>query len=178
MNPINKLLLVLATVLAVGVGVAVAAGTNGGSSSDPATTVVDVKGPCDEAEHANDPECAGAQVPEDNDVDEQGGDANDDRGRDHAEDDAVADDDDQGEDISGPCDEAEHANDPRCTGAGAGDDDQGENEDGDNSGPSANSGPGSSHDEGDDDSGHGGHSGSGGGVDDGGNSGPGGGDVD
>ena len=60
MNSFNKLLLVLATVLAVGVGVAVAAGTNGGSSSDPSTTVVDVKGPCDEAEHANDPECAGA----------------------------------------------------------------------------------------------------------------------
>ena len=86
---------------------------------------------------------------------------------------AVADDDDQGEDISGPCDEAEHANDPRCTGVGVGDDDQGENnddhgenEDGDNSGPSANSGPGSSHDEGDDDSGHGGHSGPGGGDDD------------
>jgi hypothetical protein len=26
-------------------------------------------------------------------------------------------------DISGPCDEAEHANDPRCTGTGAGADD-------------------------------------------------------
>ena len=80
MNPINKLLLVLATVLAVGVGVAVAAGTNGGSSSDPATTVVDVKGPCDEAEHANDPECAGAQVPEDNEAEDQDEDANDDQG--------------------------------------------------------------------------------------------------
>ena len=44
-NSFNKLLLVLAAVLAVGVGVAVAAGTNGGSSSDPASTVVDVKGP-------------------------------------------------------------------------------------------------------------------------------------
>ena len=77
MNSFNKLLLVLATVLAVGVGVAVAAGTNGGSSSDPATTtVVDVKGPCDEAEHAGDPECAGVQVPEDNDADEQGEDRN------------------------------------------------------------------------------------------------------
>ena len=79
----------------------------------------------------------------------------------------------KGEDISGPCDEAEHANDPRCMGAGAVNDDQGENnndqgenEDGDNSGPSANSGPGSSHDEGDDDSGHGGNSGPGGGDDD------------
>jgi hypothetical protein len=37
-----------------------------------------------------------------------------------------------GEDISGPCDEPEHANDPRCTGAGTatradGDDDRGRN---------------------------------------------------
>jgi len=32
-----------------------------------------------------------------------------------------------GEDVSGPCDEAEHANDPRCTGAPVlGDDDRGE----------------------------------------------------
>ena len=38
---------------------------------------------------------------------------------------------DDGEDISGPCDEAEHANDPRCTG-GAADDDRGG--DGDDSG--------------------------------------------
>ena len=56
-----------------------------------------------------------------------------------------------GVDISGPCDEAEHANDPRCTGAAP-------SRGGDND----NSGPGSSH------------SGRGGGDDD--NSGPGGGD--
>ena len=29
----------------------------------------DVKGPCDEPEHAGDPECAGPQVPEDRDDD-------------------------------------------------------------------------------------------------------------
>jgi hypothetical protein len=29
-----------------------------------------------------------------------------------------------GVDISGPCDEAEHANDPRCTGVGVGNDDR------------------------------------------------------
>src|SRR5215211_5388665 len=49
--------------------------------------------------------------------------------------DRVGDDDNAAGDISGPCDEAEHANDPRCTGAPTG---------GrvDNSGPgSANSGP-------------------------------------
>ena len=66
-----------------------------------------------------------------------------------------------GEDISGPCDEAEHANDPRCTGVApqAGDDDRAD--DGDRHG--SNRG----HD-GDDDSGddHGGNSGHGGGGDD------------
>jgi hypothetical protein len=56
-----------------------------------------------------------------------------------------------GDDISGPCDEAEHANDPRCTGAAGGDDD--------------NSGPGSGDDDRDD-------------RDDRDNSGPGGGDDD
>jgi hypothetical protein len=77
-----------------------------------------------------------------------------------------------GEDVRGPCDEAEHANDPRCTGAAAtpaaGDDDVSDRSD-DNSGRgSSNSGPGSSssgHDGGEDDdsgSGHGGESGHGG----------------
>ena len=54
-----------------------------------------------------------------------------------------------GEDISGPCDEAEHANDPRCTGGVADDGD-----DDNNSGPGSgddNSGHGSGHDN----SGHG-----------------------
>ena len=84
------------------------------------------------------------------------------------------DDKDQGEDISGPCDEAEHANDPRCTGAAPAADD--------NSGPGNaheedddNSGPGNGDDDGDDDNSGSGHSG---GDDDGGNSGPGGGDDD
>jgi hypothetical protein len=71
-----------------------------------------------------------------------------------------------GEDLSGPCDEVEHANDPRCTGAAtaraAGDDiadDRGDDNSGSgssNSGPSERSG----HDGGgDDDSGHDGHGG-------------------
>jgi hypothetical protein len=62
-----------------------------------------------------------------------------------------------GEDISGPCDEAEHANDPRCTGAAADDGDD------DNSGPGSggdddrddNSGHGPRHGNNDDNSGHG-----------------------
>jgi hypothetical protein len=76
-----------------------------------------------------------------------------------------------GEDLRGPCDEAEHANDPRCTGATVpvddGDeadeinevgDDHGRDDRGDRSGPSERSG----HGGGDD----GGHSGRGGGDDD------------
>jgi hypothetical protein len=105
----------------------------------------DISGPCDEAEHANDPRCTGVQAP------------------------AARDDDDApatgGVDISGPCDEAEHANDPRCTGAPVGDEDRV-----DNSGPgSMNSGPGSvnsGHDDDGDDHGGGGNSGPGGGGDD------------
>ena len=58
-------------------------------------------------------------------------------------------------DISGPCDEAEHANDPRCTGAVDDDDDRdddnsgpgsGDDDDGDRSGPNR----GSDHDNDDD----------------------------
>jgi hypothetical protein len=50
-----------------------------------------------------------------------------------------------GEDLRGPCDEAEHANDPSCTGAApaAGNDDNGADDRGndDSSGPGPNSGP-------------------------------------
>ena len=48
----------------------------------------------------------------------------------------------ENEDVSGPCDEAEHANDPRCTGgAVAGDDDdRGGDDRGDNSGPGSTAG--------------------------------------
>ena len=80
--------------------------------------------------------------------------------------------DNTGVDISGPCDEAEHANDPRCTGAGAAAD----------AGRVDNSGPGSVNSgRGDDDfDGHGGDDfdddSSGSGHGGGGNSGHGGGD--
>jgi hypothetical protein len=69
-----------------------------------------------------------------------------------------------GEDLRGPCDEAEHADDPRCTGAAtappAGDDDAADDRGGDNSVPgSSNSGPSehSGRDGGEDDGGHSGH---------------------
>ena len=110
-------------VLALGVGVAIAAtnGSDGGAVRDDATSTSetdsgpakavsrrakktggDVSGPCDEAEHANDPRCAGRVRPE------KRGATTTVRGA--------------GEDVSGPCDEAEHANDPRCTGAAPADD--------------------------------------------------------
>jgi hypothetical protein len=127
-------------------------GLSGGGSNSPtldtpslATTTVeddgqvgeDINGPCDEAEHANDPRCTGIAP---------------------AATTTVGDDDEAGEDISGPCDEAEHANDPRCTtvGAQARDDDD-RADDGDRHGRNRGSG-------GDDDSGddHGGSSGRGG----------------
>src|SRR3954468_18964403 len=177
-NPFTKFLLIAATVLAVGTGVAIAAGTNGGSSSDPATTGVDVKGPCDELEHATDPSCAGAQIPEDNQAEDQA----DDHGHDNSnQDDDPAEAEDRNDDNAHGDDPAEvEDNDDQ----GEDNDDQGEVEDqnDDNSGPSANSGPGSSHDDNDADEDHFGHGGgdddSGQGLDDGGNSGPGGGDDD
>ena len=157
-----KVLTIFAALLAafaVGGGLALATGGDGGSTpqleltgSTTGTTTVDepgdISGPCDEAEHANDPRCTGVTVP----------DADDDDNR----------DDDEPGDISGPCDEAEHANDPRCTGeqpadsSGPGPGAQDENDDrsgpgggdevDDNSGPSDNSGPGSGGDEDDDNS--------------------------
>ena len=67
--------------------------------------VEDISGPCDEAEHRNDPRCAGAGTPAPAPAPGV----------------TTADDDGPG-DISGPCDEAEHRNDPRCTGGGTADD--------------------------------------------------------
>src|SRR5215211_7129568 len=91
------------------------------TTSPAPTSAEDVKGNCDEAEHANDPECVGVNlVPEDDHGnDDQGGVNNDDQGENEDNDDQGENDDDQGED--------------------QGDDDQG-----DDSGPgSENSGPGS-----------------------------------
>jgi hypothetical protein len=84
----------------------------------------------------------------------------------------------EAEDLRGPCDEAEHANDPRCTGVavapGADDDVADDRGDDGNRGPGATSGPSdrSGHEVGDD------SSGSGGGGDDSSGHGDGGGDDD
>ena len=154
------------------------------STSTAGTPTEDVSGNCDEAEHANDVACGG------------NGQAGDDHGRhhgrgaDHADADGAnhaepGDDDggaavtpatpEPGEDVSGNCDEAEHANDVACGGTGVapvepGDDNGGELEPGDDhggeSGPSANSGPGSVDSGGPSESS--GHGSSGSGSDDGG----------
>jgi hypothetical protein len=89
--------------------------TTAGATTDEAG---DISGPCDEAEHRNDPRCAGVTVPPPA-PGTTGGTTGTTTG-------ATTTDGDR--DISGPCDEAEHRNDPRCTGAG--DDDR----DDDNSG--------------------------------------------
>jgi hypothetical protein len=111
----------------------------------------DISGPCDEAEHANDPRCAGTPPA-------TGGD-----------DDVIGDDDGVGDDISGPCDEAEHANDPRCTGAATTTDDRGRDDGAtdDRSGSDSGRGGGDDDSGGDDRSGsNSGHGGSGSGDDD------------
>src|SRR5688572_24492740 len=71
-----------------GGGTALASLTTGSERSTPAEdrprqAGVDIAGPCDETEHANDPRCTGVQAP----PQPAGG----------------------GVDISGPCEEAEHA---------------------------------------------------------------------
>jgi hypothetical protein len=106
--------------------------TTAGTTTDDAN---DISGPCDEAEHRNDPRCTGVSTPAPAPAPGV----------------TTADDDGPG-DISGPCDEAEHRNDPRCTGGaaagdrGGGDDDRsgrGSGDDGDDADRSgSNSGKG------------------------------------
>ena len=118
----------------------------------------DVSGPCDEAEHANDPRCAGAAgaVAGTTAVTTTAA-ATTTTGR------------EAGEDVSGPCDEAEHANDPRCTGAATSTDDRGRDDGAtdDRSGSDSGRGGGDDDSGGDDRSGsNSGHGGSGSGDDD------------
>ena len=150
-----KLMAVLAAFgLTAWIGVvALAQGSSAPTPSTATTTTGptggdDVKGNCDEAEHANDPECLGViPVPEDNhengdqgDVndDDQGeNEGNDDQGENEGNDDqGDVNDDDQGEN-EGNDDQDENDDDQG--------EDQGDDDQGDNSGPgSVNSGPGSS----------------------------------
>jgi len=76
--------------------------TTTASPSPSPSGVDDVKGNCDEAEHANDPECKGVTpVAEDDDVnDDQAEDINDDHGDDINDDDQGENDDDHGDDVN------------------------------------------------------------------------------
>ena len=113
-----------AAVIATGAIAAFAA--NGTQPAPQPTTSVDVKGPCDEAEHANDPRCDGTQAPEDRPG--TGVDAANDDGPDHE-----ANDDNGG--VNGANDDGPDHD--------ANDDNGGEDE---HSGPSDSSGPGSGED--------------------------------
>jgi hypothetical protein len=77
-------------VLAVGIVGSLALARDGGSSDPPAGRV-DISGPCDEAEHANDPRCTGAQAPA---GDDRSGHGSDDSG--HGSDDSGHGSDDSG----------------------------------------------------------------------------------
>jgi hypothetical protein len=161
MSTLAKLLIVPALVVAFSVGVALAASGVGGSSTPTAQVAPGTS--TDDTTTLDTTTTLGTTTTEDRDED---------RGDGFRE---------PGEDVRGPCDEAEHANDPRCTGVGgarddnsgpgSADDDGGDRGDDDNSGPgSHNSGPGDGDDDDDDRSGRGGgdddSSGSGEGDDD------------
>jgi hypothetical protein len=145
MSTLTKTLLAtLAITLAGGAAFVMASpGDKSSSPAAPAAATVDVKGPCDEAEHANDPRCTGPQVPEDNANhvehhhanrvdDNPGHDVNDDNGANDVNDD-------------NPGEVEHHGN----RGPGSQNSGPGNTEDrGDDNGVNDNSGPGS------DDSGH------------------------
>ena len=147
----RKALKLMAVLAAFGLTawIGVVALAQGSSAPTPSTSTTtspaqtggdDVKGNCDEAEHANDPECVGANpVSEDDHGNDDQADVNDDHGD-------VNDDDDEGEN-EGDDDQGEHEGDDQ---GDVNDDDQGEDQgdddQGDSSGPgSENSGPGSSN---------------------------------
>lgn len=126
MSTLMKTLLAVAATMLVG-GVAYAATAPAGHHAATAPATTDVKGPCDEAEHAKDPRCAGRQVPEDRHDEAE----HVHRHRGH--DDGVA-------------HEVQNENEPNDVG----DDNPGDAERHDNSGPgSLNSGPGNADDNGD-----------------------------
>ncbi len=163
MTRLTKTLLAVAATMLVG-GAAYVAAAPADRSPAPAAPAADVKGPCDEAEHAADPRCAGAQVPEDN--------ANraEDRNRNEAEHHHANGDDNQAEDVGDdnpgdPVEVERHDNrGPGSMNSGPG---NAENRGGqapveDNSGPgSDDSGHSGSDRSGSDDSGSGGSGGSG-----------------
>jgi hypothetical protein len=73
---------ILAALVAVMIGGTIALASAGSAVATSSRTADQVKGPCDEAEHANDARCDGIQVPEDRNSVHAGGGA-DDRGQTH-----------------------------------------------------------------------------------------------
>jgi len=118
-------------VVLAGVGIA-SAGDDTPTRTAPVSSIGDLRGNCDEAEHAGDPECAGVAgaatsttavpttaapttaVPTTAVPPSAPAPTATPSTPPAARPRAVA--PDPGVDVSGPCDEAEHANDPRCTG--------------------------------------------------------------
>ena len=126
----TKLLAALLAAIALAVAAAATADALGGDTARQATdttsTTGDVRGPCDEAEHRNDPRCTGATATRDDARKRRRGKAERrqrERGaaarhgrrghHGHRRDDTRR---EAGEDVRGPCDEAEHRADPRCAG--------------------------------------------------------------
>jgi hypothetical protein len=129
MSTITKTLLAVAATMLVG-GAAYVAASPTNPAPNHVRAAADVKGPCDEAEHAADPRCASPQVHEDNPNHVEH------RDRNKVEDNHAAGDDNQAEDVGDD---------------NPGDDNSGEAEHHVNRGPgSPNSGPGNAEDRGDD----------------------------
>lgn len=162
MSTMSKTLLAVLVGILVGGATYVMAATPSDKSSSPTTTPaaattsttgnVDVSGPCDEAEHANDPRCAGPQRPEDN--------GNDDNQAVNGQ--TTTTDDGPGHDV-GDDNPGEHSNrglGSQNSGRGSSHSDDGPNHDvgDDHGGHGADDGP--THDAGDDHGGDSGNSGS------------------
>jgi len=128
MSALTKTVVAVFTAVLVGGSAYVAAAPGGQSNVTPAA---DVRGPCDEPEHATDPRCTGTQAPEDNHARHQDrGGAADDPAEDVNDDNGIA-DENEPEDVN--------------------EEEPGDVEDHSNRGPgSLNSGPGNARDRGDD----------------------------
>jgi hypothetical protein len=105
----KKVLIGAVSVTTLGIGANLAASAARGTDDSPA--VVDVSGPCDEAEHATDPRCDGTQVAEDQRGREDEARGREDEAENEADDHGMEDEneaeneaEEQGDDRSGPSD--------------------------------------------------------------------------
>ena len=144
MSTLTKTLVAVVASLLVGSAAYVAAAPGDEGSPAPAA---DVKGPCDEPEHATDPRCAGPQVPEDNKPDDVGEHRRNADEAQPANDNEVADENEANDVNDEPGEVEDHANrGPGSLNSGPGNArDRGDDHAIDNSGPgSESSGPGES----------------------------------